>query len=1081
MSLADRFRSQFGAGDRVRGSAYFADGRVRFVSVSESSSVATVDGSRQYTVSLDASQAKEDGLLFARCECPRHEEGIWCKHVWATLMALDAVAITLGSESEILLLAFDDPEFDEFAQIDDLDHLDGELARRGRSSPEWEEQVAALERILLTRDPVWQEAKRATSRELLFQVDGAASRAQGELVVLFFERKRKKNGEWGKARPVRLVRDDVVAIQDAAERELLELLFALGARDALHRGWSAWGEPKVGSATIPAPLYRLVLPRLSATGRLGWSTGNPEGEAPPPLVWDDGPAYRLALKLSRDDGKKRTTLVGSLQRGNEERSIAEVVLLLPSGLVLFSDGIALLENPKDAFWTSLVERFPISASEKDTGRLIERLWSLPMRPPLQLPPDLEIRDVRVRPTPWLRFLRPDPRDSALSAELHFDYQATAFDAADVRRGVLKGSSWMPRDFESERASCALLEQLGFEPIHGARPFWSLEATRFPKAAARLIEEGFVVLAEGRRVRTPQATYLRLASGIDWLDLEGEIDFEGEIVSVPEILESLSRGERFVRLGDGSHGVLPEEWLERAGFLLALSPERREKALRFRPVHALLLDALLESEEHFRPDEGFVRLRERLRSFHGIEPVSAPPGFRGELRDYQKEGLAWLSFLAEYGFGGCLADDMGLGKTIQVLAFLEGHRARNGRAKPSLVVVPRSLVYNWLEEALRFVPDLRVCDYSSSKRSKSVFEDGGVDVVVTTYGVLRRDFASLKDVEFRTVVLDEAQSIKNDQSQAAKASRLLRAEHRLALSGTPVENHLGELWSLFEFLNPGMLGRLVRSRDASENETALLARAVRPFILRRTKDQVLRELPAKSEQTILCPLEGRQRKLYDELRRHYQRSLAERIEDAGLSGSKMWVIEALLRLRQAACHPELLERSGSLDGSAKLDALLPRLEEVVSEGHKALVFSQFTTFLAIVQQLLDARGLPYEYLDGKTRDRKRRVDRFQTEPDCRLFLVSLKAGGLGLNLTAADYVFILDPWWNPAVEAQAIDRAHRIGQRRPVFAYRLIAENTVEEKILDLQQRKRELADAILVQDSSLIRNLTSEDLELLLS
>jgi SNF2 family DNA or RNA helicase len=376
----------------------------------------------------------------------------------------------------------------------------------------------------------------------------------------------------------------------------------------------------------------------------------------------------------------------------------------------------------------------------------------------------------------------------------------------------------------------------------------------------------------------------------------------------------------------------------------------------------------------------------------------------------------------------------------------------------------------------------VCDYASSKRTKKALDAGAVDVVLTTYGVLRRDITTLKDVEFGTVVLDEAQNIKNDQSQAAKASRLLRAERRIALSGTPVENHLGELWSLFEFLNPGMLGRLVRSGERSTgSETALLARAVRPFVLRRTKEQVLPELPAKNEQTIHCPLEGRQRKLYEELRRHYQRTLSERIEGAGLSGSKMWVIEALLRLRQAACHPDLLERSGSADGSAKLDALLPRLDEVVSEGHKALVFSQFTTFLAIVRKLLDARGLSYEYLDGKTRDRKRRVDRFQTDPDCRLFLVSLKAGGLGLNLSAADYVFILDPWWNPAVEAQAIDRAHRIGQERPVFAYRLIAENTVEEKILDLQRSKRELADAILVQDGALIRNLTAEDLELLLS
>ena len=1080
MTLAKRLERQFGPGDRSRGREYFGEGRVHLVRASELGALATVDGSRQYAVLLDWSQLSEDGLLFARCDCPRHEEGIWCKHVWATVLALDAQGITLRTGSPEIHLEFDDPEFDDFGEMDDLDEWEEEPAPRG---PDWEQKLSALERFLLIRGRDGEGVKREAGKEILFEIDAGASRVQGELAVSFFERKRKRDGAWGKIRPARLRRADIASIEGSSESVLLELLFALGAREALTRGWSMWGELKVGSATIPSSLNELIVPRLAKTGRLYWRADHPEGELPPPLAWDDGPPYRLTLGLTSADAGKGTTLSASLQRGNEERSEAEVVILLRSGLVCFEDRIACLENPGDAFWASILrETGPITAPEKDTGQLIERLLNLPVRPPIELPPALAIREVRVRPTPWLRFLRPDPHDSALSAELQFDYQGTVFDAGDRRRGIFKRGSFTARDFDFERASHQLLAQLGFDSIPGSRPFWTLEAKRFPKAAARLIEEGFIVLAEGRRVRTPRASRLTLASGIDWLDLEGEIDFEGEVVSVPQILESLARGDRFITLGDGSQGMLPEEWLERAGVLQALSPERREKALRFRPFHALLLDALLESEKSFRPDESFVRLRERLRSFQGIAPAKAPPGFRGELRAYQKEGLSWLWFLAEYGFGGCLADDMGLGKTIQVLAFLEGLRARKGGAKPSLVVVPRSLVHNWIEEASRFVPDLRVCDYASSKRTKTAIDAGAVDVVLTTYGVLRRDITTLKDVEFGTVVLDEAQNIKNELSQAAKASRLLRAERRIALSGTPVENHLGELWSLFEFLNPGMLGRLVRSGERStESETALLARAVRPFVLRRTKEQVLPELPAKNEQTILCPLEGRQRKLYEELRRHYQRSLSERIEGAGLSGSKMWVIEALLRLRQAACHPDLLERSGSADGSAKLDALLPRLDEVVSEGHKALVFSQFTTFLAIVRKLLDARGLSYEYLDGKTRDRKRRVDRFQTDPDCRLFLVSLKAGGLGLNLTAADYVFILDPWWNPAVEAQAIDRAHRIGQERPVFAYRLIAENTVEEKILDLQRSKRELADAILVQDGALIRNLTAEDLELLLS
>jgi SNF2 family DNA or RNA helicase len=361
-------------------------------------------------------------------------------------------------------------------------------------------------------------------------------------------------------------------------------------------------------------------------------------------------------------------------------------------------------------------------------------------------------------------------------------------------------------------------------------------------------------------------------------------------------------------------------------------------------------------------------------------------------------------------------------------------------------------------------------------------------VLTTYGTLRRDAIDFKDQVFDYCILDESQAIKNPASESAKAARLIRADHRLALSGTPVENHLGELWSLFEFLNPGMLGSAAvfrlggtGARNPSAETRTLLARALRPFILRRTKQQVARDLPAKLEQTIYCELEPEQRRLYDELREHYRQALLARVERDGINKAKMQILEALLRLRQAACHPGLLDRDRAAESSAKLDVLLPQLAEVMEEGHKALVFSQFTSLLAIVRNRLDRDKIPYEYLDGKTRDRAARVERFQSDPDCRLFLVSLKAGGLGLNLTAAEYVFLLDPWWNPAVEAQAIDRTHRIGQTQQVFAYRLIARDTVEEKVLELQQTKRDLADAIINADNSVIRNLGREDLELLLS
>ncbi|MEJ2085829.1 MAG: DEAD/DEAH box helicase, partial [Acidobacteriota bacterium] len=516
-------------------------------------------------------------------------------------------------------------------------------------------------------------------------------------------------------------------------------------------------------------------------------------------------------------------------------------------------------------------------------------------------------------------------------------------------------------------------------------------------------------------------------------------------------------------------------------------ESTDTGLRFLSSQALIVDALLEATPP-DVDTDFSKLRQKLSSFERIKPKKEPRSFDGTLRTYQRQGLGWLSFLREFGLGGVLADDMGLGKTVQVLALMQTHRTPSKTSKlPFLVVAPRSVVYNWIDEAAHFTPKLEVVEYRGPGREELLGRFSEFDVVVTTYGTLRRDIGELMKVEFDTIILDEAQAIKNPSSQTAKASRLLQARHRLALTGTPIENHLGELGSIFEFLNPGLLGRLPRlevltaARAPSKKELAQLAEDLRPFILRRTKAQVLPDLPPKTEQLLLCDMLPEQRELYDKLRAGYQVSLMEQVESKGVSGSAIQVLEALLRLRQVACHPGLVDSSWEEAGSAKLETLFEQVSEVLDEGHKALVFSQFTSLLAFVKQHLDEQKVPYAYLDGQTRNRAEIVDRFQKDPDCNLFLISLKAGGTGLNLTAAGYVFLLDPWWNPAVEAQAIDRTHRIGQTQPVFAYRMIARDTVEEKLVELQRAKRDLADAILDGEGQSLRDLTADDLRLLLS
>ncbi|HTM19146.1 MAG TPA: DEAD/DEAH box helicase, partial [Kofleriaceae bacterium] len=650
-----------------------------------------------------------------------------------------------------------------------------------------------------------------------------------------------------------------------------------------------------------------------------------------------------------------------------------------------------------------------------------------------------------------------------------------------------------RDRGAERAALEALWDAGALPARGDSPprHADVAYADFDDVVQRLLAAGWHAEAEGRAIRPAGAVRLGVSSGVDWFELGGAARFGDVDLPLPALLAAIRRGDRFVELGDGSRGMLPEEWLSRFGLLARWAQqEGRGKPLQFGRGQVGLLDALLDGEAEVGVDDAFRRAREQLRGFDGVRPLRPPGGFRGELRDYQREGLGWLNFLVRFGFGGCLADDMGLGKTVQVLALLEARRTRRlavGKQRlPSIVVVPRSLVFNWREEAQRFTPRLRLLEYVGAGRESLRDRFADHDLIVTTYGTLRRDVDALAALRFDHAILDEAQAIKNPDSQAARACRRLHAEHRLALTGTPVENRLGDLASIFEFLNPGMMGgagglAALADPQVGADGLEVLGRALRPFILRRTKEQVLAELPPRTEQVIHCELEPRQRALYTELRDYYRTTLAQQVGKQGLARAKIHVLEALLRLRQAACHPGLIDRARAGDPSGKLDTLVPLLTEVVDAGHKALVFSQFTSFLALLRERLDAAGMTYEYLDGKTRDRKACVDRFQADAGCPLFLVSLKAGGQGLNLTAADYVFLLDPWWNPAVEAQAIDRAHRIGQRRAVVAYRLIARDTVEDKVLALQASKRHLADALMTRASGPLADLSAEDLEELLA
>jgi superfamily II DNA or RNA helicase len=899
------------------------------------------------------------------------------------------------------------------------------------------------------------------------------------------------------------------------------------------------GRSSVSRITVNPKAADFHLAMLCEQGRL---VLQPEPRRAPdvvlPLAWDGGRAWEFALVLDPDDPNPltagtsddedrpspkpaRATLRGMLARGSQRKSLEEPRAILRAGLVIFSDRIARLDAGEAGGWLEQFERRgDIELASSHVDGLIERLAGFANLPRVHLPawtgwriesgpprPKLVLEDTPAvieeedaDPAPSGRRRRGGATRVNLAGRIWFDYGGILVAADDPSGGAADVTSrvLVRRDRAAEREALSELPRHGVtaartaDAIDDAEPAMhhvEVSRSRLDASVSQLAARGWAVEVSGRRYRPVGSVAWNVTSGIDWFELSGSIDFGGASVEVPTLLAALARGDRSVELPDGSIGVLPENWAGQLEPLLELA-ERHDGRLRFSRMQVALLDALLAGQPTARVDEAFERMRAELTSGERPEPEEEPEGFTGTLRHYQREGLGWLAFLERMGIGGCLADDMGLGKTIQVLAMLVRRQQvlrDSGLAhRPSLVVVPKSLVFNWLDEARKFAPQLRVVNHTGNTREEASSNLAEHDIVLTTYGTLRRDVVRHREIEFDYVVLDEAQSIKNAASQAAKACRLLRARHRLAVTGTPVENHIGELWSIFEFLNPGQLGtasRLKRFLAAGRGGTSseVISRAVRPYLLRRTKAQVLSDLPEKTEQTIFCELGGEQRKAYDELREHYRQELAGKITRMGIGRSRIAVLEALLRLRQTACHQGLVDPARIDEPSAKLDLLSEQLEEVLDEGHKVLVFSQFTSFLAILRRRLDARQLPYEYLDGKTTDRQSRVVRFQEDPDCRLFLVSLKAGGQGLNLTAADYIYILDPWWNPAVEAQAIDRAHRIGQTRRVFAYRLIAKDTVEEKIVSLQDRKRDLADSIVRADESMLSSLTPEDVELLFS
>ncbi|ULQ55730.1 SNF2 family helicase [Flavihumibacter rivuli] len=602
--------------------------------------------------------------------------------------------------------------------------------------------------------------------------------------------------------------------------------------------------------------------------------------------------------------------------------------------------------------------------------------------------------------------------------------------------------------------------------------------------------GFEALKNFRFNTAKPQTRIQISSNTDWFDAKVDILFGDQKVTVAEVKRALSNKQQFVQLGDGSLGILPEEWIKKYSLLFRIG-EGKHQHLKLSKYHMSVIDELYNERNE---EELFLQLEEkydRLKGFQTITEVDPPNHLAPILRPYQVFGFQWLNYLKEVNWGGILADDMGLGKTVQALSFLHHYKSSEGTLK-ALVVCPTTLMFNWENEIKKFTPALTYHIHHGGERTRNKAMLEGKNVIITTYGTLRSDIKLLVDMEFDCVVLDESQAIKNPSSKVTKAASLLRSKHRICMSGTPLQNNTFDIYAQMNFLNPGMLGSMEFFRQefaipidkfGEQDRKEHLRKLLYPFILRRTKEQVAKDLPEKTETILWCEMDEEQRRIYDAYRNDYRDKILGTIDTQGMQKSQLTILQGLMKLRQICDSPAILNEQEKFENhSIKLEELSREITENIG-NHKALIFSQFLGMLDLIRQKLKSQEVDFAYFDGSTSapDREKAIQRFQNDENCRVFLISLKAGGVGLNLTAADYVYIVDPWWNPAVEQQAIDRTHRIGQTKNIFAYRMICKDTIEDKILQLQERKRVLAKDLIADDEGFVKNLTREDVEYLFS
>ncbi|GAB4189919.1 MAG: DEAD/DEAH box helicase [Wenzhouxiangellaceae bacterium] len=1036
---ADSLRAACGAAAYRRGADYFHDGRVVRVAIGAGDNQTLVlsgacqgSASRPYQQTITLKPKRYAMTVSGDCSCPVEYN---CKHVVAVCLAWKA-------DDDILSQSQDD--FDQ-----------------------WLEQFAPQGAVTTTG--------QSPEQALIYRLQAAPSQSQGLSVNLALAR-RKPGGGWSRGRMTNLSNLDgmwapAVELQ-AIDEEILPLLKACADVQ-----WSR-------EIHLQRSAGHSALQLMINSGRAFW-----EDDRETPL--SAGPSREVTMHWRHSDDQYYL-----------HNDLASNTIVVPVNPPCYLDPETLSVGPLESTANVSAEQFvwllqapPVAANN---AARVSRLLAA-QHPQLPTPVEIQIETCRQQPTPCLsvRFNNQQPQLSNLLLSYRYgDFEIAANNTQSlVVRELRERIVHIHRDQDAEAAARQTLHSHGLDAAPGDASNWRLRNDDLSPQQARdgwlqlidqvlpeLEQHGWVIIADAaENISLGRATAVQghaSNQGSDWFDLRFDLQVDGQMVPllplISQLLADYQPGQLpetlYAALDDRQYVAIPSTMIEPLLVtILDLFDQGDSQQLRMSRLDApRLLDL---GDIPVTNATSLIRMAEKLRDFDQLQRVKLPTTFKGELRDYQHHGLDWLQFLRKYELGGILADDMGLGKTIQTLANLAVEKRSGRLQQPCLLIAPTSLMSNWYREAARFTPRLQVAVLHGHDRHRYFKALDQYDLVLTTYPLLPRDREALLDQSWHYVILDEAQHVKNPKTHAAQVVRALTANHRLCLTGTPMENHLGELWSQFDFLMPGFLGnqesftRNYRNPIEKEGDRARLQRLIQrtaPLMLRRTKEQVASELPPKTELLRTTPISGRQASLYESIRLTLEKKVRDSIARKGLARSHITVLDALLKLRQVCCDPRLLPagtRAAKGAGSAKLELLLNILPEMIEEGRRVLLFSQFTSMLSLIERELEPLNIPYTKLTGQTKKRDQAINRFRSG-EVPLFLISLKAGGVGLNLTEADTVIHYDPWWNPAVEAQASDRAHRIGQDKPVFIYRLVTEGTVEEKILELQERKQKLADTV---------------------